>query len=137
MKQLRRIDSIDEFVAVLKRSGLVHGVDVDQLINRYEGEYLTETKMPKVITTLCTFLVSIQMLTTWQCEKLRHGQWKGFGDFESFELLDQLDRNNEFGYYLARDIRDGRIVRLEMTPMSRTKDGKIEFRVDQVLIARK
>jgi hypothetical protein len=124
----QRTFSIDELVGILVRSGLATEQEAAEYLRRYRDEYLKTTRMPDTITAFCRFLVANDILTTWQCWKLRNGQWKGFY-LDDFVIIDFQGKNHEFSYYLARDTRDDAIVVLEITPMNRAKGPETEYRV--------
>jgi hypothetical protein len=76
----------------------------------------------------CDFLVSTNRITAWQCGKLRQGKWKGFY-LDNYVLLEWSRKDLDFAYYKARDIRDGNVVQLTITPMNRVKGPNIEYKV--------
>ena len=123
----RRADSIEGFLELLERSGLSTRNEARRLFEEFR-ERVSDTHMPD-ITAFCTFLVATETLTTWQCEKLRNGQWKGFV-LDDFVLLDKLGSDADFGYYLGRDA-DGSFVRLKVTPPDRWTGPNVEYCVDQ------
>jgi hypothetical protein len=118
----------EEFLRLLIRSELATEEESAALLAEFREEYLKSTWLPDTITAFCSYLVGAGHLTTWQCAKLRQGQWKGFY-LGGFELLDLLSIDKEFSYFLARDIRDDAIVRLAITPPARAKGHRIEYRV--------
>jgi hypothetical protein len=79
--------------------------------------------------SFCDFLIATNRITAWQGNKLRKGNWKGFY-LNNYLMLEQVGKDEEFCYYKARDARDGRLVRLTVTPMPRAKSTHIEYRVD-------
>ena len=123
-----RHDPIDQFVELLIRSGLKTQEQATELTNQFQTS-LPSIKKSADIAAFCTFLVANDLLTAWQCEKLRSGRFKGFF-LDEFVLLDRLPNDANFGYYLARDTTDGRLVRLTVTPVNRTKGRGIEYRAD-------
>ena len=73
-----RADSIEEFLDILVRSGLATEHQAKSLATQFREVYLKSSGIPDCITALCSFLVTSGVLTTYQCWKLRNGQWKGF-----------------------------------------------------------
>lgn len=132
MDDCRHIDDVEEFLALFVRSGLTNREQCDQLLASYRSEYLPAATLPDTITCLCSFLISRDALTTWQCEKLRNGQYKGFF-IDHFKLLDRLSYKGDFGYYLALDMQEGVYVKLAVTPTARKKGADIEYRVEERL----
>jgi hypothetical protein len=106
--------TVEEFFSILARSALIPEQQGIKLIAHYRDEYLTTSKLPDTITAFCDFLVTRMGLTVWQCAKLRNGQYKGF-IWNNFVILDMLDADEKFSYYLARDTADGKCVRLGFT----------------------
>ena len=123
----RRIDRVEDLLADLVRSGLATDQQASGLINNYREVFLASSKLPDTLAAFCTFLVASQIVTTWQCEKLRHGKWRGFF-LDDFVLLDSLGPDNEVSYYLARNSTNGEVVSLAITPPSPTI-SEIEYRV--------
>lgn len=76
----------------------------------------------------CEFLVATNRLTAWQCDNLQKGRWKGFY-LDNYLLLEQIGKDQEFGYYKARDARDGALVTMVVTPVNRATGPGIEYRV--------
>ena len=126
----RRTDSIEVLVGDLVRSGLATDQQASDLVSVYSEVFLASSQLPDTLTAFCTFLVASETVTTWQCEQLRNGKWKGFL-LDNFVLLDSLGPDSEFGYFLARNKTDGEVVSLAITPLNRTSSSKIEYRVDR------
>ena len=97
-----------------------------EITNRFRASQ-PPTKKSSGTAAFCAFLVANEILTAWQSEKLLNGKFRGFF-LNDFVLLDRLPNDANFGYYLARDVRDSKLVRLAVTPVNRTKG--IEYRVD-------
>jgi hypothetical protein len=135
MERQARSDDIDDFCALLVRSNLATEEQMAVLARRFRDEFLSATSLPKIITSFCTFLVGTGILTTWQCEKLRNGKWKGFFDLKNFTILDDLGGDADLWYFLARDDVDGGIVRLAVTPRNKCKGNEVEFRVVQRFVS--
>jgi hypothetical protein len=67
------------------------------------------------VTDFSSFLISAGVLTAWQAEKLRHGQWKGFF-LAGHRLLDIIGYEPGRHFCLARNVETGSIVRLAVKP---------------------
>lgn len=65
------VQSNDEFVDVVRRSGIV---DEERLSRFLSGASVPEGEM----TALAEALIREGLLTPWQCERLLDGKWKGF-----------------------------------------------------------
>ncbi|HEX2475621.1 MAG TPA: hypothetical protein VHK01_12800 [Lacipirellulaceae bacterium] len=119
----------EEFLRLLIRSELATKEESAALLAEFREVYLKSTWLPDSITAFCSYLVGAGHLTTWQCAKLRQGQWKGFY-LGGFELLDLVSIDEEkFSHYLARNTGDDAIVRLAITPPARANGHDIEYRV--------
>ena len=125
-----RVNSIDEFREILVRSQLVTVEEMDRLSVVYHNGYLASSMLPHSITAFCTFLITKGVISPWQCAKLRDGRWKGFFA-DSYRILDHLECDGNYSYYLARENETGVCVRLRITPPSRTQGSGIEYRVDR------
>jgi hypothetical protein len=125
-----KADSVEDFTRLLVRSGLVSEDRVAVLVDEFHNQFLPTSKLANTITAFCSFAVGNGEITSWQCEKLRKGQWKGFFDLEGFVMLDNFEPDSEYAHFLARDLKTGGIVRVAVTPPSKWKDGRVEFRVD-------
>jgi hypothetical protein len=123
-----QVNRVKEFAAILVRSGLADQQAVTSLLARYRNDYLPESKDPDTITAFCCFLVATGVLTPWQCDKLRRGQWKGFF-YHDFVILDTLGFDGAVGHYLTRNINTGAYVDLTFR---RTETG-VECIVDHEL----
>jgi hypothetical protein len=125
--EARRADTIDKLRINLVRSRLLTEQQATNVVAQFRDS-LAATSLPETITAFCSCLVAAGHITTWQCEKLRKGQWKGFYDLAGFVLLDNLGNDDStFGYYLARDTTSGELVCLKVTPPNRAKRSAIEY----------
>lgn len=127
-----RVRDIEHLAALLARSQLSSEDCTTQLISQYHNERFWQSTFGEPVTSFCAFLVGTGVVTTWQCEKLRNGQWKGFFDFEGYVVLDDLGSQNDFWYFLARSTSEQTIVRLAAKPRGEWQSNKPEFRVDHV-----
>ena len=129
----RSVNSVDDYVPLLIRSGLVSEDVAARLLSEYRSAYLPTHRKSDPITTWCAFLVASGSLTPWQCERLRHGQWKGFL-FEGYLLLDWLgsDESRSCSFYLARQVATDAVVRLAISPPQPGLPPHPDFSVDHV-----
>ncbi len=111
----RRVKSIDQFLVLLAQSKLADETQIDALKRQFRNEYLPASDLPDTVTTFCTFVVGQGVLTPWQCEKLRNGQWKGFF-LDTYALLDSIGDDHRNNYYLGHDMQSGRFIRNPGTP---------------------
>ena len=106
----------EKFLALLVAS---HLFDLRELEAAIEGQQASD------LNQLCEHLVSREMLTQWQCNKLRNGQYKGFF-LGGFKLLDQV--SEEGSLYLAEDCSTHRTVRLAVQPNAE-EPGGLSYRI--------
>jgi hypothetical protein len=119
--------NIDQFAILLFKSRLSGKPEAEQLACVFKEE-CRKQNIQETVETFCDFLIATNRLTAWQCEKLRMGKYKGFY-LDNYLLLEQIGKDYEFGYYKARDARDGHLVRLAVTPVNRAKGPGIEYQV--------
>src|SRR4051812_4863433 len=62
-----------------------------------------------------SFLVSRDILTPWQCEKLCNGQWRGFF-LDHYRIDARIARDANYAYYVASDTRTQQRVILTVFP---------------------
>jgi eukaryotic-like serine/threonine-protein kinase len=112
---------------LLKNSRLIEEREVEKLAEAFQEGcrnrgHLIETK------SFCDFLISTNRLTQWQCDKLLTGRWKGFylGDYV---LLEHIGKDYETTWYKARELRNGRFVRLVVSPFNQ-RVGRNEYSVE-------
>lgn len=105
------VETIEEFAELLVRSGLLESDQVKKIIHSYNEDFAKVAKTGSTITSFTTYLIKRDVLTCWQCNKLRQGQFRGF-ILGSFQLLDYQSHDEDTGVYLAQDIKSGQVVRL-------------------------
>jgi hypothetical protein len=120
--------NIEQFATLLINSRLSSRHEVEELVAVFHDECCRQN-VTDTLDTFCEFLISTARLTAWQCDKLRKGKWKGFY-LDNYLLLEQIGKDYDFCYYKARDARNGKLVRLTITPMIRAKGPDIEYKVD-------
>jgi hypothetical protein len=120
----------DQLVEDLGRSGLI--VSLDETMRAFYPRPTAEHRYPASITNLGDWLISQGLLTHWQYAKLCNGQWRGFFEVPGFKLLDHLEVDDAYSYWLGEQVDTGRRVALRVTPMSRSKvAGVLEYKVVQ------
>lgn len=118
--------AIDKFVTYTLASGLVNfGTLIDACADFDAGR--TDES---AVADLQMHLVERRVLTDWQCNKLKNGQFKGFY-LDGYCLLSQIGKTDRLCIYSAREVTTGKIVALDVTPLSidPIKDGKIHYKV--------
>jgi hypothetical protein len=105
--------SIEFFLDLIRRSGLVPDGIVGELVDRFQHSAYFRARLPESIAAFCSFLVAENVLTTWQCAKLREWRFRGFilGDWT---LLDEIGRESTARVFLARKshVTDKAILRI-------------------------
>jgi hypothetical protein len=119
---------LEHFAHLLRQSNLCTEKQVGELIGRFEDERRQIKSHGDAVTPFCSFLISTNAVTEWQCNKLKMGKWKGFY-LDDYVLLEQVGKDYYTASYRARDIRDGSIVCLVVTP--RNQSPHIEYRVER------
>jgi eukaryotic-like serine/threonine-protein kinase len=106
----------EKFLALLFASRLfdLHGLEA-----AIEGQQTSD------LAQLCEHLMSRDLLTKWQCDKLRNGQYKGFF-LGGFRILDHV--SEEGCLYRAEECSTRRKVTLSVQPNAEWPGG-IEYRV--------
>ncbi len=125
----RLIEDVDEFLRLVVASYLVEQRHVDRLIEQYRNESRLYSWYGNTVTGVAAFLVSRGVLTCWQVEKLRSGQFKGFFEVDGYCLLDCLRHLENGSRYLTRRKEDMAAVIIEVWP---GVPEKIEHRVVEV-----
>ena len=119
------------FIDLLRQSKICSDSQVDELIDTFESERREIANDDDGIAQFCDILKSKNAATEWQCSKLRVGKWKGF-HLDDYLLLEQDGKGNDYSSYRSRDIRDGSIVRVIVTPTNLSKGPNIEYRVERI-----
>ncbi len=100
--------SANEFLSLIIASRLVDenrlGVVLEDLPKTATGEW--------DLHQLATFLVAKGVLTSWQCEKLLKGRWKGF----LYKLVDRIGTTGMSVTYVAEDMITGGHITVTVGP---------------------
>jgi eukaryotic-like serine/threonine-protein kinase len=116
--------AMDKFLGYCSLSGLL---DFERVAEAYQA-FHNERPAHSTVEDFCDFLVRQQILTTWQCDKLRNGRWKGFF-LDHFKLLEFVSVGETTSKYVAEDLRTNRRVVLVITPPA-FNNGKIKYEVE-------
>jgi len=95
--------SIEFFLELIRRSGLVADGEVGTLVERFRKSPYYYARLPESITAFCSFLVAANVLTTCQCAKLREWRFRGFF-LDEWVLLDEIGRENDARLFLSREL---------------------------------
>ena len=110
--------SLDSFVAVVRRSGLVEGSRLDTLLDEFRGGSASHTEAQEFAAAL----VRNRHLTAWQAEKLLQGKHKGFF-LGKYKLLRLLGKGGMSSVYLAEHVLMRRRCAIKVLPAKRVNDA--------------
>src|SRR5262249_1631637 len=119
---------IYRLASLLVESRLSNENESEVLIARFQDD-CSERNIPHTVEAFVQFLVATNLFTEWQCNKLQMGKTKGFY-LDNYLMLEQVGKDSEASFYKARDARDGKLVRLVVTPKNCSKGRQIEYRVE-------
>ena len=106
-------DEAIKFCQLLAASGLVTPDDLTAVLQRYCEA--TPNASSRSEDTLSDFMVSAEVITSWQAEKLRQGRHKGFF-IGRYVLLECVVVGDEYSTFAARDVATGHRVLLGIWP---------------------
>jgi hypothetical protein len=121
------IDDFDNFISILVRSQLTTQDHIESIVASFQRDYVPTSKYSNTITALCSFLTSCGLLTSWQCGRLRRGQYKGFS-IDEFTLLDNMGQDRGEQCYLAREKTTGTLVRIAIRPLKMPTVPGVDYR---------
>lgn len=107
------------FIELVKKSKLVAEPVLKQAVKQLRAE--NDGQIPSDIEKLEAFFVQQDLLTTWHCEKLRNGKYKGFF-LSKYRLLKHLGTGGMSSVYLGEHIVMNRKVAIKVLPRSRVND---------------
>ncbi len=115
----KKAPPVDPFVRMIKNSGLV----ADDVLQAAHAEF--RESHPTSIAhererneQFADHLISRNILTPWQAEKLLDGRWKGFF-IGPFKLLAHFETTDVLSIYVAEEIYLRRRVHMHVMPTSR------------------
>jgi hypothetical protein len=120
---------IDAFTKLIAKSGLVTKVEFQTAC----ADFKLNSNSINALDQLCAHLTAKGLLTSWQCEKLRAGKWKGFF-LDGYCLLGQIGKTNRLCIYSAREVSTGKLFAMDITPLliDPIKDGKIHYTIREI-----
>jgi eukaryotic-like serine/threonine-protein kinase len=124
---------IDRFLALTLASGLLRTDDLQNALDDFGRDATVSADNDDALVTFCDYVIAHDILTQWQCDKLRNGQYKGFF-LDGFKILDYTGTGESYSTFLAEDSATKRHVALIITPpaLSPFKDGRIDYRVVEI-----
>ncbi len=110
--------SIDTFLDLVRRSGLVETNQLDAAV----AEYRRRAAEGGDAQSLCAHLVEAGLLTAWQSDKLLEGRHKGFF-LGNYKLLGHLGTGGMSSVYLAEHVLMRARRAIKVLPAGRVKDS--------------
>ena len=107
----------EQFVSVLKRSGLVHDGALTEALNDFRQQDGSQN-----VERVAEFLVSRNLITSWHAAKLLKGKHRGFF-LGKYKLLTLLGRGGMSSVYLAEHIMMKRHCALKVLPHKFVNDS--------------
>jgi hypothetical protein len=126
--RLKRDARLECFIYFLRKSQLCTEQQIVQVVSSFEMER-GDIASGDAVTQFCDFIVSKNIVTAWQCDKLKAGRCRGFY-LDDYLLLEVVDQDNTSRSYRARDLRDGTTVRLVVFTKERQSPHS-EYRVER------
>jgi eukaryotic-like serine/threonine-protein kinase len=117
---------IDAFTKLIAKSGLVTKVEFQTAC----ADFKVNSNSISALDQLCAHLTAKGLLTSWQCEKLREGKWKGFF-LDGYCLLSQLSKDMTTSTYLCKEVATGKQAAMSVIPpwFDKTNDGRIHYTI--------
>jgi hypothetical protein len=101
-------NEIDRFLGLLLASGIAHFSELWDVCSDFDFH----RNDSNALADLCTHLIAKQVVTAWQCDKLKSGKWKGFY-LDGYKLLGPTNSEEPAGpKFLAVDVTTGQQVTL-------------------------
>jgi hypothetical protein len=105
------MNTFDSFVEAAVKSGLVSRQQMAEAIAAVQVELPSSSADEVRLGRLIQLTIERQLLTAWQCEKLREHKYKGFFQ-DHYKLLNWIVSGRALTRYVAEDTRTGAIVEL-------------------------
>ena len=109
--------SVESFISVLQRSGLVDQTIVEQQFERFREESATQTA-----ESLAQFLVRQNVVSPWQAGKLLQGKHKGFF-LGRYKLISLLGKGGMSSVYLAEHVVMQRRCAIKVLPWKMVRNS--------------
>jgi serine/threonine protein kinase len=124
------IDSVDSFLAVLRRAHLLASEQVDEIARELSPEYDDPLH-------LADYLIQIEWLTEYQCQCLFEGKWDGLS-LGHYQLLDRLGEGGVSEVFQAWDSCKGRVVALKVLrrDLASQQEGVRQFQREMQVVTR-
>lgn len=113
------VDS-QRFIELIGKSKLVQETVLEEAVQELRAS--NEGELPAEIDVLQKYFVEKDLLTSWHCEKLRNGKYKGFF-LSKYRLLKHLGTGGMSSVYLAEHTLMNRKVAIKVLPRRRVNDA--------------
>jgi hypothetical protein len=111
MSQEKKVpQSALNLAALIVDSKLLEQTRVRQLLEAFEMDWSNASA-----AVFASFLVSRDIVTPWQCEKLCNGQWRGFF-LDHYRIDARIASDANYSYYAATDTGTPKRVILTVFP---------------------
>lgn len=107
----------DSFLQVLRQSGLVEKDQLQKLLQKFAEQGIDVNKSQAIADAL----VTADVITRWQADKLMSGKHKGFF-LGKYKLLDLLGKGGMSSVYLAEHVLMKRRCAIKVLPAKRVND---------------
>ena len=111
---------VDDFLNLVRRSGLVERDQLNRVLRRLKEE--AAGKPIKDTDFVAERMVEALLLTSWQCDRLLEGRYRGFF-LKKYKLLDHLGTGGMSSVYLAEHTLMRRRVAIKVLPKARVEDA--------------
>jgi len=101
---------MDKFVSTLLKSGLLDDISLRDARRAVDVQTAGDANLEQ----LCSHLASNELLTQWQCDKLRLGRCRGFF-IDNFKLMQPVGEVDCCTTYMAEDANSGMRIGLRIT----------------------
>ena len=110
--------TVESFLQVVRQSGLIDKEQLQKLLDEYEARGVDVKKAQSIADAL----VSGEVITRWQADKLLAGKHKGFS-LGKYKLLDLLGKGGMSSVYLAEHVLMKRRCAIKVLPGKRVHDS--------------
>ncbi|HXD88054.1 MAG TPA: serine/threonine-protein kinase, partial [Urbifossiella sp.] len=110
--------TVSEFVDLVRKSGLLPGPTLDELIDRHRSQ----GSLPQAIDPFAAVLVRESQLTYFQAKQIKLGRYKRFTIGAKYRLLELIGAGGMGAVYLCEHTLMKRLVALKVLPVEKLED---------------
>jgi serine/threonine-protein kinase len=115
---------LDKFLELVQKSGLASSTETVA----WRAEFPFTLTDEFAVEELCLQLIGKGVLTTWQCDKLRQGKWKGFF-LDGYCFLSRISMDDTSSTYLCREVATQKYVAMRVTPPHFSTDESFRYEI--------